>query len=770
MNHHHEPEWGGTAGELPDPNASGHLLNPAQGSWGMPAMEPPKISHWRLAWSHNFLLTGFLLVGAVAGTAFVIFKTPLYEASTTVELVGVNQSFMNMSQVDPQAGTDTTTASASNIQTQTKILTSRSILNRVLERISLEMTPVSSSPSTFFTKLRPRIPYTQQEPLEQMREAVAKAMRTVSAREVGVTRLIELKCESPSPDVAANFVNTLAAEHISQNLANRSSATQRTSQWMDSQLEEAKSRVQDAGEKLREFVQKSGMDFFPQQSTLADSKLRQLQADVAGIQADRIAKQARWELARNAPIDSLPDVLNDATLQNLKANIVSLRRDMAQLTATLTPEHYKVQRIQAQITELQQTLDKEETGVLKRLDNDYQEALRREKLLSAAYSTQTHTVGAQEDKASQYATLKRDVDMAQQLYSSLLQQANQAALIALVPTSNIRVVDPAVASTKPSSPIPLLDIPLGALMGAGLAYGFLWLRATARLKKVQQLFNAPGYTRAVLGVPELGVIPSAAIRPNKKMLKPPALRALGIVAENGGPQQLEFATWQNKSSMLAESFRQTLTSIMRVKPEDHNPLYVVTSVGPGEGKTTLSANLAIAMASIGKRVLLVDADLRKGRLHTLFGLSDREGLRDLLTRTGPLSNIVLENFVNSTQVPNLQVMTHGLAEATNPAVLFFSGRVQELTVILQRNFDFVLLDTGPALLFPDARLWGRHSDGVVLIVRAGVTYQEGAVRVCRRFQEDGVPVLGTILNDFAPRDDSKGNYQYYGYDSYRPKG
>src|ERR1035441_8177221 len=236
------------------------------------------------------------------------------------------------------------------------------------------MTPVSSSPSTFFTKLRPRIPYTQEEPLEQMRAAVAKAMKTVSAHEVGLTRLIELTCESPSPDVAANFVNTLAAEHISQNLANRSNVTQRTSQWMDSQLEEAKSRVQDAGNKLREFVQKSGMDFFPQQSTLADSKLRQLQADVAGIQADRIAKQARWELARNAPIDSLPDVLNDATLQNLKANIVSLRRDMAQLTATLTPEHYKVQRIQAQITELQQTLDKEEAGVLRRLGNGRRKA------------------------------------------------------------------------------------------------------------------------------------------------------------------------------------------------------------------------------------------------------------------------------------------------------------------------------------------------------------------------------------------------------------
>ena len=164
------------------------------------------------------------------------------------------------------------------------------------------------------------------------------------------------------------------------------------------------------------------------------------------------------------------------TLLGLKARIIDLRREMAQLTATLTPENYRVQRIEAQITELQQSLDKEKTGLMKRLDNDYQEALRREKLLSSAYNAQTHTVGAQLGKASQYAMLRRDVEMAQQVYTTLLQQSNQAALIALVPTSNIRVVDPAIASSEPSSPKPLRDIPMGAIAFGGLAYALLWLR------------------------------------------------------------------------------------------------------------------------------------------------------------------------------------------------------------------------------------------------------------------------------------------------------
>ena len=777
MNDHYGPEWGRpTNGEL-DPAPGVRLLNGADGGWTPAPPGPPKISHWKIAWRHKLRLSLCLVVGALLGAVYVILRTPQYSASSTVELVGMNQSFMNMSQVDPQAGIDITTASASNIQTQTRILTSRSMLARVTERMSMEMTPIASSPTTFFTKLRARIPFGQKEPLEQMKEAVGTAAFTASARGVGATRLIEIRCESPSAEVAANFLNTLAMEHISQSLAIRSSTTQRTSQWMDSQLEEAKARLQAAGEKLRDFVRQSGMDFFPEQSTLADSKMKVLQADLAGIQADRIAKQARWEMAKNTPIDSLPDVLIDPNLQSLKSRIVDLRREMAQLTATLTPEHYKVQKIQAQITELEQTLDKEKTGLLKRLDNDYQEALRREKLLSGAYNAQTHAVGAQADKASQWAMLKRDAEMAQQVYNNLLQQSNQAALIALVPASNIRVVDAAVVDNIPSSPLPIRDIPLGALFTGGLGYGLLWFREVARRKRLTQIFESPGHTRTILGVPELGVIPSAAVDQPRKSMTQRSFRALkrggdiqslGTLAGNGQPT-LEFATWQDKSSILAESFRQTLTSILRTKPKDQCPVYVITSVGPGEGKTTLSANLAIAMATIGQRVLLIDADLRRARLHSVFGLKNCPGLSDLLTSTDSLEGADLDAYLSPTKVDNLRVMTHGLAEVATPATLFFSPRVKELVTTLRKQFDFILLDTAPVMLFPDARLWGRHSDGVVLVVRAGVTTREGAMSACQRFAEDGVAVLGTILNDWSPAEGPAGQYYYHSYGAYGKK-
>jgi capsular exopolysaccharide synthesis family protein len=726
------------------------------------------ISYWQLAWGNKFKILGCVLLGAIAGVASVTFTTPLYQATTTIEILGFNQSFMGMNQLDPMAGTD----NAGNIQTQIRILTSRSLLSRVFERMNLELTPVTSAPATVFTNLRNRIPYLQQEPMLQSREALATAIRTVSVRALGATRLIEISCQSTSPDIAAGFVNTLAAEHVSQTLAARTSATQHTSQWMESQLEESRARLMDANEKLQDFVRKSGMDFFPDQNTLADSKMHTLQGDVSGIQADRIAKQARWELAKSTPLDSLPDVTNDPGLQQLKGQIATLRREMAPLTATLTPEHYKVKRIQAQITETQQTLEKEEAAFLKRTQSDYEAALRQEKLLLGAYNAQTHTVSSQADKAGQYAMLRREVDTQQQLYNVLLQQSNQAALIALAPSSSARVIDAANPDPNPSTPKPSKDIPTAAMAGGAIGYGLLLLRELARRKKRTTLFETPGHTQAWLGVPELGVIPTAEFVPQPK-------RRLLFGASNGSQaQSLAFGTdirtepdaarpnggiWSPGGSLLlTESFRQTLISLVRAKPVDHSPVYVITSAGPGEGKTMLSAHLARAMAEVGQKVLLLDADLRKPHLHNLIGADDHEGLSDLLAESAKISELDLDRYTQSTPFANLSVMTHGTAALDSPAVLFFSPRIGELIGRLKARFDYILFDTAPTLLFPDARLWGKYADGIVLVVRAGVTTRDGASAACARFLDDGIPVLGTILNDWTPDPKSRLGPYYYG--------
>jgi len=720
------------------------------------------VAYWQILRGHIWLILAFTVLGSIAGLLYCVFRTPVYTAASTVELLPLNQSFMSMSAVDPEAGTDMTTSSVTNIQTQIKILTSRTNKTRVIERLNLEGPLAVTLPQTFFTKIRQKIPVFRRDPLAQTREAMALAAKTSTAKGVGATRLIDIESESTSPEMAAQFVNTLAQEYIAQTSSSRSSVSQKTSQWMESQLEEAKAKMEESGEKLRQFVQQSGMDFFPEQTTLADSQMKQLQSNASAAEADRISKQAKWDLIKNTPVERLPDVLTDGSMQGLKGKVNDLKMQIAQLTATLTPEHYKVQRIQAELNETQDELEKEEKAAIQRARSDYDEALNHEKLLLGAYHSQTHQVSGQADKAAQYSMLKRDLEMDQELYAYLSQHSSQASLVALAPTSNIRVVDMAAVSRIPTNPVPERDIPIAGVAFAALGYGFLVLRETSRRKRFMRLFEAPGHTTPLLRVPELGVIPSVQPERNKKRLG----RVVPLLGEGEDSEDnlTRLVPLERRSTMQAESFRQTLVSILRTRPKDHNPIYVLTSAGPGEGKTTLSVNLATAMAEIGNKVLLVDVDVRRSHMDRFFGSATHKGLTDLLVTEESPEDVDLSEFIQSTSIDGLDVMSHGVDETNQPGLAFFSPKIGQIAKLLQSQYDCVFFDTSPALLFPDARLWGKYSDGVVLVVRAGVTTREDASAVCQRFIEDGIPVLGTILNDWTP--EVGYDYGYYAYNSY----
>jgi len=721
------------------------------------ALIPTKgIPFGRLAWRHKFVILAFVVLGAIGGVVNVTFTPPVYSASTMVELVAFNQNPGGSTQDRGDADT------AAGMQTQLKILQSRTVLKRAVDRVNLDLAPVASVPPTPFAALRRRIPGFRQNAVVLNRDALYAAASSVTAR-ILAPRLIEIQCQSTSPDMAAHFVNAVAAEHAAQAMANRSSSTQRNSQWVDSQLEEVKSNLQRANEKLRQFTQQSGADFIPDQATLADSKVKTLQSDLAGIQTDRISKQAKWELARTTPLENLPEVLQEPLLQAMKSKLTTLKLDLVALQATLTPEHYKVQRLQTQIAEVQHNFESETVLLRRRVESEYEEALRKERLLGGAYRTQTQVVASQADKVAQLALLKRDVDTQQLLYNNLLQQSSQAALVAMAPSVGIRVIDAAIPNRMASSPKPAKDISTWAVGGGAIGFGLILLRELARRKRLTELFDTPGHSQTILGVPELGVIPSTMLTPPRRRL----LFGPSKMDESAEPvpnPALDAGQWQAEgSSLLSESFRQTLVSLLRNKPSSHKPVYVITSAGPGEGKTTLSANLARAMAEVGHRVLIVDADLRRPAVHALFGAKDHQGLSDILSSPKEIEDLDVDRFVQSTSVNNLYVMTHGTSREQSPAVLFFSPKLGALVSCLQERFDCVLFDTAPALPFPDARLWAKHADGVVLVVRSGVTTREEAGTACERFQHDGIAVLGTILNDWAPSDGGRLANYYYGY-------
>jgi capsular exopolysaccharide synthesis family protein len=276
-------------------------------------------------------------------------------------------------------------------------------------------------------------------------------------------------------------------------------------------------------------------------------------------------------------------------------------------------------------------------------------------------------------------------------------------------------------------------------------------------RNLQQPGDAPFY----LNVPELGVIPNSSVdRAARSRVKDGDTEDIMPVRQEG--DRVELVTWNRKLSMLAESFRTTLTSLLFSGPPGTKPrVIVLTSASPSEGKTTVSINLAIALSEINRRVLLIDADMRRPRLEKLFDLGPGPGLADLLRENLPGEHVSLSETVCPTNIPALFVMRSG----GTPGIvsnLLHSSRLPELLNQLRVEFDAVVIDTPPALHISDARVIGRFADAVVLVVRAGKTTRDAALMVKQRFGEDGTPLLGTILNGWDSKREVYGyKYRYY---------
>src|SRR6266550_3137465 len=246
----------------------------------------------------------------------------------------------------------------------------------------------------------------------------------------------------------------------------------------------------------------TGLTLTSDKQNLAENGLKQLQDELSKAQADRIASQAKFEEAKNKPVDSVPDILEDPTMRDFRQKLADLQRQYADLSATLTPEHYKVQRVQAQITELQFEMLQERTNVQRRIGNEYEAALRREKLLSQADAEQEKVVADQSSKAIHYDTLKREVDSSRQIYEAMLQRVKQAGLATAMRASNVLVVDPAKPPLRPYRPSFPINSAIGLFGGVFLGFGFVLLR-----ERVDRRISAPGDAQTYLELPELGVIP-----------------------------------------------------------------------------------------------------------------------------------------------------------------------------------------------------------------------------------------------------------------------
>lgn len=682
-----------------------------------------------------------VVLGFLVSVLVTIPQTPIYQARGSIEIQNINDNFLNARNVNTTSEDSTSSLPGSDLQTQAKILQSESLLELVAAKLDLgkKLFPEEGGSLSAWRKTLGLGEERQAATREKTLNLIAANLKISTDAN---TRLIEIRYDSTDPQLAADVVNTLTAELIEQNIESHWKTTQQTGDWLTHQMEDVRIKLEQSEDELQAYANASGLLFMSEKDNVAEEKLRQLQEELSKAQADRVTKQSKYELASKESPESLPDVLDDATLKEYQVKLTDLLRQRAELMSSLTASNPAVKKVQAQVTTLESALEVERNNIIQKIHNEFDSALRREHLLGATYAAQAHLMSDQSAKVTHYSILKHKVDMDRQLYDSMLQDVQAATMSSALRASNIRVIDSAEPPAHPYKPSLALNSAIGIFAGAFFGIAFVVVKQSA-----DRTIQGPGDATVCLDMPELGAIPSVKAERSRLFAYDRNGKNLELKLETGG-SSVELVTSNKNHPVMADSFRATLTSILYCAENGDRPhVIVITSANPGEGKTAIASNLALAVAEIGRSVLLIDGDLRKPRLHEIFGVPNRWGLTDLLEGKTPPSGS--ERMVFKTGFRNLSLLPSG-SLTSNISGLLHSPRTLELLNRLRAEFEMVIIDTPPMLHMPDARILGRCSDGVILVVQSALTMRDAAVAASQQLTRDGTRVLGAVLNQWDP--------------------
>jgi capsular exopolysaccharide synthesis family protein len=710
------------------------------------------LDYWQILSRRRGVMLATAAVVVVVTTLVTLLTTPTYKASATLQIERRGPEILTYKEV---TNVDSGWAGYQDFyQTQYKILQSRAVLEIAARKLALDTDPDfvgrKSPPIARFYGWMTSVFRSSAEPSDQQGDSldpiVGFLARGLSIEPVRNSHLVNVSFMDRSPELAQRCANAIASAYHRFSLEARWAVTSEANEFLTKQVAELQAEISTKERQLQELgTNQEFLSLGGETQEIASQALAELSTKYVAAKARLAIAEARYESVRNEQPESLAEVLQSPLINNLKQQYAAIEREYRQMAERFRADWPALRETREELEQARTRLELEIENVARQVRSvaaaDYQQALAEVESLGRRVEEQRREVQRVNLDAVEVATLRSEIDTKRTFLNDLLNRQSQTEVsdrLKETGASNIRVVDEARTPKFPIKPRRFFNISAALVLGL-----MLGIAAALLVDYLDNTIKTEGDIEQLVGLPVLGHLPLLS-----------ALRAVDAEpqATSPGPEPTSVASHHDSGSHFAEDFKNLRTSLLLASP-DHPPREIlVTSCEPGDGKSTIAMNLAIVLTQLGRRVLLIDADLRRPRVHRGLGLDNATGLSSLLT-----GNAEVESVLQTSGIAKLDAITSGPIPPT-PSELLGSPALGTLLDQMRNThgYDHVILDAPPMLQVADSVILATRTDATIVVVRARKTGRESLVQGVARLRQARARVAGAVLNGVEPR-----NRYYY---------
>ncbi|WP_374420394.1 GumC family protein [Novosphingobium arvoryzae] len=685
--------------------------------------------------SNLLLIAAIILVSLAISIVSTLLDTPRYTAASTIQINDASDRVIGENDDSTQQAVNAFDVDRF-LKTQTDVLKSRGLAQRVAQKLKLQGNPD-------FYKAMEVSPPDGEMSLEMQRNLVLTLLSSnLKVNLPRDSRIVTIQFESADPNLSATVANAFASEFIQSNLQRKFDSSSYARDFVANQLEEAKQRVETAERNLNEYARSTGLvrtestvrrDGSASGDTggsITAASLAQINEAANRAKSDRVVAEGRWRAINSGSLLASREVLANPTVNNLMTERAKVEAALEEDLARHLDDYPSVRQKRAQLDKINGELQAVAVSVRNSVRNEYLAAQSAEQALIQQLNMLKSETLQEQDKNVQYGLLKRDADTSRTLYDGLLKRYNELNATAGISSSNVSIIDLAERPQFPSSPNLFKNMAIALILGFGLAALTVFLK-----DQLDDAIRVPEDVEHKLRLPLLGVVPKAT---------------------DGDPD----GSLRDPKSPISEAYNSLRGALLYSTTAGLPHVMLVTSAQASEGKTTTSYATASGLARMGRRVVLVDADLRRPSIHRRVGYSNERGLTNLLTTQDPIESVMLptsqESFfmIASGPVP------------PSPTELLSSTRMEEIVTELASKFDVVVIDSPPILGLADAPVLSALVDGVVFVVESDRGRRGSLKTALRRLRAMRPVLLGAVLTKFDPTRSGNRYSEYYGYQYY----